>query len=310
MEEKKKIATRQSYGEALAELGEKNKEIVVLDADLSGATKTSIFAKKNPERFFDIGIAEQDMIGTAAGMATFGKIPYASTFAMFAAGRAYDQIRNSICYPKLNVKICATHCGITVGEDGATHQMLEDIGLMRGLPNMTVISTSDDVQTRWAVKEISKLKGPVYMRLCRLETPVIYDENQKFEIGKAIQIGECNDGTVFETGVVVNEAIKAKEELEKQGINIRVVDIHTIKPIDEETIIKCAKETKKLVSIEDHSVINGLGTAISDVLTEKYPTKLIKMGIQDEFGRSGKATELLEYYGLTADGIIHQIING
>ncbi len=310
MEEKKKIATRQSYGEALAELGEKNKEIVVLDADLSGATKTSIFAKKNPERFFDIGIAEQDMIGTAAGMATFGKIPYASTFAMFAAGRAYDQIRNSICYPKLNVKICATHCGITVGEDGATHQMLEDIGLMRGLPNMTVISTSDDVQTRWAVKEISKLKGPVYMRLCRLETPVIYDENQKFEIGKAIQIGEGNDGTVFATGVVVNEAIKAKEELEKQGINIRVVDIHTIKPIDEETIIKCAKETKKLVSIEDHSVINGLGTAISDVLTEKYPTKLIKMGIQDEFGRSGKATELLEYYGLTADGIIHQIING
>lgn len=310
MEEKKKIATRQSYGEALAELGEKNKEIVVLDADLSGATKTSIFAKKNPERFFDIGIAEQDMIGTAAGMATFGKIPCASTFAMFAAGRAYDQIRNSICYPKLNVKICATHCGITVGEDGATHQMLEDIGLMRGLPNMTVISTSDDVQTRWAVKEISKLKGPVYMRLCRLETPVIYDENQKFEIGKAIQIGEGNDGTVFATGVVVNEAIKAKEELEKQGINIRVVDIHTIKPIDEETIIKCAKETKKLVSIEDHSVINGLGTAISDVLTEKYPTKLIKMGIQDEFGRSGKATELLEYYGLTADGIIHQIING
>lgn len=310
MEEKKKIATRQSYGEALAELGEKNKEIVVLDADLSGATKTSIFAKKNPERFFDIGIAEQDMIGTAAGMATFGKIPYASTFAMFAAGRAYDQIRNSICYPKLNVKICATHCGITVGEDGATHQMLEDIGLMRGLPNMTVISTSDDVQTRWAVKEISKLKGPVYMRLCRLETPVIYDENQKFEIGKAIQIGEGNDGTVFATGVVVNEAIKAKEELEKQGINIRVVDIHTIKPIDEETIIKCAKETKKLVSIEDHSVINGLGTAISDVLTEKYPTKLIKMGIQDEFGRSGKATELLEYYGLTANGIIHQIIKG
>ena len=310
MEEKKKIATRQSYGEALAELGKKNKEIVVLDADLSGATKTSIFEKKNPERFFDIGIAEQDMIGTAAGMATFGKIPYASTFAMFAAGRAYDQIRNSICYPKLNVKICATHCGITVGEDGATHQMLEDIGLMRGLPNMTVISTSDDVQTRWAVKEISKLKGPVYMRLCRLETPVIYDENQKFEIGKAIQIGEGNDGTVFATGVVVNEAIKAKEELEKQGINIRVVDIHTIKPIDEETIIKCAKETKKLVSIEDHSVINGLGTAISDVLTEKYPTKLIKMGIQDEFGRSGKATELLEYYGLTANGIIHQIING
>ena len=302
-------STRKAYGEFLAEVGE-DSNIVVLDADLAGATKTDMFMKKYPQRHIDVGIAEQDLVGTACGLALAGKTVFASTFAMFMAGRAYDQIRNSICYPKLNVKICATHCGITVGEDGATHQMLEDIGLMRGLPNMTVISTSDDVQTRWAVKEISKLKGPVYMRLCRLETPVIYDENQKFEIGKAIQIGEGNDGTVFATGVVVNEAIKAKEELEKQGINIRVVDIHTIKPIDEETIIKCAKETKKLVSIEDHSVINGLGTAISDVLTEKYPTKLIKMGIQDEFGRSGKATELLEYYGLTADGIIHQIING
>ena len=310
MSEVKKIATRESYGNALVELGKKHEDVVVLDADLSKSTKTNDFFKAYPKRFFNMGIAEQNLVGAACGLAAAGKIPFASTFAMFATGRAFEVIRNSACYPKLNVKICATHCGITVGEDGATHQMLEDIGLMRGLPNMTVISTSDDVQTRWAVKEISKLKGPVYMRLCRLETPVIYDENQKFEIGKAIQIGEGNDGTVFATGVVVNEAIKAKEELEKQGINIRVVDIHTIKPIDEETIIKCAKETKKLVSIEDHSVINGLGTAISDVLTEKYPTKLIKMGIQDEFGRSGKATELLEYYGLTADGIIHQIING
>lgn len=305
----KKIATRQSYGEKLAELGDMNNNIVVFDADLAGATKTSIFAKKFPERFFDMGIAEQDMVATAAGMATFGKIPYISTFAMFAAGRAYDQIRNSICYPKLNVKICATHCGITVGEDGATHQMLEDISLMRGIPNMTVLCTSDDVQTRWAVEEISKINGPVYLRLCRLDTPVIYEKNQEFEIGKAVQIGNGTDATVFATGVVVSEAIKAKEELEKQGINIRVVDIHTIKPIDKETIIKCAKETKKLISIEDHNIIGGIGTAISEVLIEEYPCKLIKMGIKDEFGRSGKAMELLEYYGLTAEQIIENVKN-
>ncbi len=309
MDETRKIATRQSYGEALAELGEKNENVVVFDADLSGATKTSIFAKKFPERFFDMGIAEQDMMSTAAGMSTFGKIPYASTFAVFAAGRAYDQIRNSICYPKMNVKICATHSGVTVGEDGATHQMLEDLGLMRGLPNMTVLCTSDDTETRWAVKEISKIQGPVYVRLCRLATPVIYDENQKFEIGKAIQIGEGTDATIFATGVVVSEAIKAKEELEKQGINIRVVDVHTIKPIDKEMIVKCAKETKKLISIEDHSIINGLGTAIADVLTEEYPCKLIKLGVKDEFGRSGKATELLEHYGLTAKHIVEAVQN-
>lgn len=307
MDETRKIATRQSYGEALAELGEKNEKVVVFDADLSGATKTSIFAKKFPERFFDMGIAEQDMMSTAAGMSTFGKIPYASTFAVFAAGRAYDQIRNSICYPKMNVKICATHSGVTVGEDGATHQMLEDLGLMRGLPNMTVLCTSDDTETRWAVEEISKIQGPVYVRLCRLATPVIYDENQKFEIGKAIQIGEGTDATIFATGVVVSEAIKAKEELEKQGINIRVVDVHTIKPIDKEMIVKCAKETKKLISIEDHSIINGLGTAIADVLTEEYPCKLIKLGVKDEFGRSGKATELLEHYGLTAKHIVEAV---
>ena len=307
MDETRKIATRQSYGEALAELGEKNENVVVFDSDLSEATKTSIFAKKFPERFFDMGIAEQDMMSTAAGMSTFGKIPYASTFAVFAAGRAYDQIRNSICYPKMNVKICATHSGVTVGEDGATHQMLEDLGLMRVLPNMTVLCTSDDTETRWAVEEISKIQGPVYVRLCRLATPVIYDENQKFEIGKAIQIGEGTDATIFATGVVVSEAIKAKEELEKQGINIRVVDVHTIKPIDKEMIVKCAKETKKLISIEDHSIINGLGTAIADVLTEEYPCKLIKLGVKDEFGRSGKATELLEHYGLTAKHIVEAV---
>ena len=273
-------ATRQSYGEKLAELGEKNKDIIVLDADLSAATKTSIFAKRFPERFFDMGIAEQDMISTAAGLATFGKTVFASSFAMFACGRSYDQIRNSVAHPKLNVKICASHAGITVGEDGATHQMLEDLGMMRGLPNMTVMCTSDDRETKWAVEEISKMDGPVYLRLCRLNTPQIYGEEQDFKIGKGVQIGNGTDATVFATGVVVPEAIKAKEELEKQGINIRVVDIHTIKPIDKELIIKCAKETKKLVSIEDHNIIGGLGSAICEVLTEEYPAKLIRMGMK------------------------------
>jgi transketolase len=303
-----KKATRQSYGEELEKLGLENEQIVVLDADLSGATKTEIFAKRFPERFFDMGISEQDMISTAAGMAAMGKIPYASTFAMFAIGRAYDQIRNSICYPKLNVKICATHAGITVGEDGATHQMIEDLSLARGLPNMKVICPSDDIQTRWAVREISKIKGPVYLRLCRLDTPMIYDENSKFEIGKGVQIGEGKDATVFAIGVTVSEAIKAKEELEKQGINIRVVDIHTIKPIDEELIIKCAKETKKIITIEDHSIIGGLGTALAEVLSENYPTKIKRMGIKDTFGKSGKAQELLEYFELTSKGIIKEII--
>lgn len=301
-----KIATRQSYGETLVKLGKKNEKIVVLDADLAGATKTNLFAKEYPNRFFDMGIAEANMLGTAAGLATCGKIPYASTFAVFAAGRGYDQIRNSICYPNLNVKICATHAGITVGEDGATHQMLEDISLMRTLPNMTVISPSDDTQTRWVIEEISKMKGPVYVRLARLATPIIYEENQKFEIGKAIQIGEGTDGTVFATGVTVAEAIKAQEELKLQGINIRVVDVHTIKPIDRDMIIKCAKETKKLVSVEDHSVIGGLGSAISEVLTEEYPVKLERMGMLDTFGKSGKAEELMEYFGLTSKAIMKQ----
>ena len=304
MDINKKIATRQSYGEALAEIGEQNKNIVVLDADLSGATKTSIFAKKFPERFFNIGISEQDMLTTAAGFSTCGKIPYVSTFAVFAAGRAYDQIRNSICYPKLNVKICATHSGITVGEDGATHQMLEDIGMMRGLPNMTVISPSDDIQTKWAIKEISKINGPVYVRLARLGTPVIYDENQKFEFGKMVQMGEGTVATVFATGVTVSVAIQAKELLEKEGINIRVIDVHTIKPLDEQMILKCAKETEKLISIEDHSVIGGIGTAISEVLCEKYPKKLVKLGINDTFGCSGKAEMLMKKFELTPEKII------
>lgn len=305
----KKQATRQSYGETLVKLGKENENIVVLDADLAGATKTDLFGKEYPERFFDMGIAEANMLGTAAGLATCGKIPYASTFAVFAAGRGYDQIRNSICYPKLNVKICATHAGITVGEDGATHQMLEDLSLMRGLPNMTVISPSDDTQARWVIEEISKIEGPVYVRLARLATPIIYEENQKFEIGKAVQLGEGTDGTVFATGVTVAEAIKAQEELEGQGIHIRVVDMHTIKPIDKDTILKCAKETKKLVSVEDHSIIGGLGSAISEVLTDEYPTKLERMGMQDIFGKSGKAEELMEYFGLTAKAIVQKFQN-
>lgn len=305
----KKIATGQSYGETLVKLGKENENIVVLDADLAGATKTDLFGKEYLDRFFDMGIAEANMLGTAAGLATCGKIPYASTFAVFAAGRGYDQIRNSICYPKLNVKICATHAGITVGEDGATHQMLEDLSLMRGLPNMTVISPSDDTQARWVIEEISKIEGPVYVRLARLATPIIYEENQKFEIGKAVQIGEGTDGTVFATGVTVAEAIKAQEELEGQGIHIRVVDMHTIKPIDKDIIIKCAKETKKLVSVEDHSIIGGLGSAISEVLTDEYPAKLERMGMQDIFGKSGKAEELMEYFGLTAKAIVQKFQN-
>ena len=304
-----KKATRESYGEELEKLGRENEKIVVLDADLSTATKTNIFAKSFPDRFFDMGIAEQNMMATAAGFATCGDIPYVSTFAMFAAGRAYDQIRNSICYPKLNVKICATHAGITVGEDGATHQMVEDISLMRAIPNLTVICTSDDTQTKWAVREISKIDGPVYLRLCRLATPIIYNENQGFEIGKAVQIGEGTDATVFATGVTVSEALKAKEELAGRGVNIRVVDIHTIKPIDKEMIIKCARETNKLISIEDHNIIGGLGTAIAEVLTESEPKKLIRLGIKDTFGKSGKAEELMRYFGINSENIINSVLN-
>lgn len=307
MKEEKK-AIRQSFGEELVELGKKYENIVVLDADLSAATKTSFFAKEYPDRFFDIGIAEENMMGIAAGISTCGKVPFVSTFAMFAAGRAYDQIRNSICYPNLNVKICATHSGITVGEDGATHQMIEDIALMRAIPNMTVISPSDDVSTRWAIEEAYKIKGPVYIRLSRLNVPIIYEENQKFELNKMIQIGEGVDATIFATGDVVHQALIAKEELEKQGIFVRVVDVHTIKPIDEETIIRCSKETKKLISIEDHNIIGGLGSAISEVLTDKCPTKLTRIGVKDTFGRSGKAEELLHFYNVDAEEIIKNII--
>ena len=305
-----KIATRQSFGEALEKLGEENKNVVVIDADLAKSTKTSLFAKKFPDRFIDVGIAEQNMIGIAAGLSKFGKVPFVSTFAAFATGRVYDQIRCSVAYPKLNVKICGTHAGVTVGEDGATHQMLEDINLMRGLPNMTVISTSDDVQTKWAVEEISKIDGPVYLRLARIATPVIYEKNQKFEMGKGVQIGSGTDATIFATGVAVSEALKAQELLKERGFDVRVVDIHTIKPIDRELIVKCAKETDKIITVEDHSIIGGLGTAVCEVLAEEYPTKVIRLGIPDCFGKSGKATDLMKYFRIDAQAICQLVVSG
>ena len=307
MREDIKIATRQSYGEELAKLGEENENIVVLDADLSTATKTELFAEKFPDRFIDVGIAEQNLMGISAGLSTFGKIPYASTFAVFAAGRAYEQIRNSIAYPKLNVKICATHAGVTVGEDGATHQMLEDLGLMRGLPNMTVICPSDDIQTKWAVREIAKINGPVYLRLCRLKTPIIYDTD-KFEIGKAVQIGNGTDASIIATGVCVSEAIKTMEILKEKGKNVRVIDMHTIKPIDKEMIVKCAKETKQIITVEDHSVIGGLGSSVCEVLSEEYPTKVERMGIMDTFGQSGNGEELLAYYKIDSNAIVEKML--
>ena len=301
----KKIATRQSYGEALKELGEINKNIVVLDADLSTATKTELFAKEFPERFFDMGISEQDMIGTSAGFATCGKIPYASAFAVFAAGRAYDQIRNSVCYPNLNVKICATHAGVTVGEDGASHQMIEDISMMRTLPNLKLFSPSDDTQTRFIIKEIANINSPCYVRLSRLSTPIIYDENEQFEMGKAKQIGEGEDATIFATGVCVSEALKAKEVLEKKGIFVRVVDVFSLKPVDKDTIIRCAKQTKRIITVEDHSIIGGLGSIICEVLSEEYPCKVTRLGINDSFGKSGNAVELMKYFKIDCDAIVN-----
>ena len=302
-----KKATRESYGEALLSLGKNNENVVVFDADLSGATKTNTFSKEIKDRFFNIGIAEQDMVSTAAGISTCGKIPYASSFAVFLAGRAYDQVRNAVAYPNLNVKLCATHAGITVGEDGATHQMLEDVSLMRGLPNMKVFCPADETETKWIIEEISKIDGPCYVRLGRSKVPMIYEENEKFEIGKAKQIGDGTDATVFASGVTVSEAIIAMEKLKEEGINIRVVDICSIKPIDKDMIIKAAKETKKLISVEDHSIIGGIGTAISEVLIEEYPTKLIKMGVKDVFGKSGKADELLKYYELDSESIMKMV---
>lgn len=310
MDLENKKATRESYGEALLALGKKNENVVVFDADLSGATKTNTFAKEIKDRFFNIGIAEQDMVSTAAGISTCGKIPYASSFAAFLAGRAYDQVRNAVCYPNLNVKLCATHAGITVGEDGATHQMLEDVSLMRGLPNMRVFCPADETETKWVIEEISKIEGPCYVRLGRSKVPKIYADGEKFEVGKAKQIGDGTDATIFASGVTVSEAIFAMEKLKEEGINVRVVDICSIKPIDRDMIVKCAKETKKLVSVEDHSVIGGIGSAIADVLIEEYPCKLTKIGINDTFGKSGKANDLVKYYGLDSESIIKVIKEG
>ena len=308
MKEEKK-ATRQSYGEALRDLGMRNKDIVVLDADLAGATKSDIFKKEFPERFFDMGISEQDMIGTAAGMATCGKIPFASTFAVFATGRAYDQIRNSVCYPNLNVKICGSHAGITVGEDGATHQMLEDINIMKALPNMTVFCPSDDVQTKWVVEQASRINGPCYIRTARMASNILYERDQKFELGKAVQIGDGTEATIFSIGVCTAEAVKAQEKLEKKGIHVRVVDMFTLKPVDKEMIIKSAKETKKLISVEDHSIVGGLGSIISDILVQYYPCRLLKMGVHDRFGESGKAEELMKKFEIDSDSIVEAVIN-
>ena len=297
-----KKPTRQSYGEALENLGRKNKDVVVLDADLSGATKTNMFAKSFPERFFNMGIAEQDMLATAAGFATCGKIPYASTFAVFAAGRAYDQIRNSICYPNLNVKICATHAGITVGEDGATHQMLEDIALMRCLPNMVVLSPSDEMQTKWMIEEISKNKAPTYVRLGRAATPLIYEDCSKFEIGKAIVHGDGTDATIFATGIMVGMALEAKDMLANEGISARVINIHTIKPIDEEIITLAAKETGAIVTCEEHYIMGGLGSAVCEVVCKNHPVPVEVIGT-DRFGKSGTPLELFKEYGLTSENI-------
>ena len=301
----KKVATRESYGNALAELGDKYDNLYVFDADLAAATKTGIFKKKFPDRFFDCGIAESNMMGVAAGMAATGKIPFVSTFAMFAAGRAFEQVRNSIGYPHLNVKIGATHAGISVGEDGATHQCNEDIALMRTIPGMTVIIPADDVEAKAAVEAAINYEGPVYMRFGRLAVPVFNDpETYKFEIGKGIKLRDGGDITIVATGLMVYEAIEAAKTLAQEGIEATVINIHTIKPIDKDIIIEAAKKTNLVLTVEEHSVIGGLGEAVCDVLCENYPTKVVKIGVNDEFGHSGPAVELLKQFGLCADNIV------
>ena len=308
MSEVKKVATRESYGNALKELGAENPNVLVLDADLAGATKTGVFKKAYPDRFFDCGIAEGNMVGIAAGLATTGKIPFCSSFAMFAAGRAFEQVRNSVGYPHLNVKIAATHAGISVGEDGATHQCNEDIALMRTIPGMVVINPADDVEARAAVKAAAEYEGPVYLRFGRLAVPVFNDEaNYKFEIGKGILLREGTDLTIVATGLCVNSALEAAEKLAAEDISAEVINIHTIKPLDEEIILKSAKKTGKVVTAEEHSVIGGLGSAVCDVLSEKLPTPVKKIGVYDVFGESGPAVKLLEKYKLDGAGVYEQI---
>ncbi|MGG7188106.1 transketolase family protein [Clostridium paraputrificum] len=304
----KKIATREAYGKALAALANTNENVVVLDADLSKSTKTADFKAVAPERFFNMGIAEGNMMGVAAGLSTCGKIPFVSTFAMFAAGRAFEQIRNSICYPKLNVKVCATHAGLTVGEDGASHQAIEDISLMRGVPNMVVINPADDIETEAAIKAVAEMEGPCYVRLGRMAVSRVNDEaNYNFVIGKGITLAEGNDVAIIATGIMVEAALEAKEELAKEGINARVINIHTIKPIDEELIIKAAKETGVIVTAEEHSVIGGLGSAVAEVVSENCPVPVLRVGVKDTFGESGKPNELLEKYGLTSNDIVNKV---
>ena len=308
MSDVKKIATRDSYGNALAELGAEHKDLVVLDADLAAATKTGVFKKAFPERHIDCGIAECNMMGVAAGLATTGLVTFASSFAMFAAGRAFEQVRNSIGYPHLNVKIGATHAGISVGEDGASHQCNEDIALMRSIPGMVVINPSDDVEAKAAVRAAYEHDGPVYLRFGRLAVPVINDRpDYKFELGKGVVLREGKDVTIVATGLPVSECLEAAEKLAADGIDAKVINIHTIKPLDEELIIAAAKETGKVVTVEEHSVIGGLGSAVCDVLAEKAPTKVLKIGVNDTFGESGPAVELLKKYGLDTDGIYEKI---
>ena len=305
MSEVKKIATRDAYGKALQELGEKHDNIVVLDADLAAATKTSVFKKAFPERHFDCGIAESNMVAAAAGMAAMGLVPFASSFAMFAAGRAFEQVRNSIGYPQLNVKIGATHGGISVGEDGASHQCCEDFALMRSIPGMVVLCPSDDVEARAAVKAAYTHQGPVYLRFGRLAIPVFHDEETfKFEIGKGEQLTEGNDVAIIATGLMVNEALMAAEQLKAEGIAARVINICTIKPLDEEIVLKAAKECGKVVTCEEHSIIGGLGEAVAALLSEKCPTKMRRVGVNDEFGHSGPAWPLLKEMGLCAENIV------
>ena len=301
MADVKKIATRESYGNALVELGNENPNVVVLDADLAAATKTGVFKKAFPERHIDCGIAECNMVGIGAGLAAAGMVPFVSSFAMFAAGRAFEQVRNSIGYPHLNVKIGATHGGISVGEDGATHQCCEDIALMRTIPGMTVIVPSDDIEAKAAVKAAAEMDGPVYMRFGRLAVPVINDEDYKFEIGKGKVLKEGSDVAVIANGLCVAEAMEAAKKLEADGINVKVINMATVKPLDDALVLEAAKETGKVVVVEEHSVIGGLGSAVCDVLAEKAPTPVLKIGVNDEFGHSGPAIELIKEFGLDAD---------
>ena len=304
MAEMKKVATRDSYGKALVELGAEYDNLVVLDADLAGATKTGVFKKAYPERHFDCGIAEANMVCMAAGMSTAGLVPFASSFAMFAAGRAFEQVRNSIGYPHLNVKIGATHGGISVGEDGASHQCCEDFALMRSIPGMTVICPADDVEARAAVKAAYKFDGPVYLRFGRLAVPVFHEEDYDFQIGKGEVVKDGKDVAIIANGLMVYEAMKAGEELEAMGINARIINMATIKPLDEELVLKAAKECGKIITCEEHSVIGGLGEAVCSLLSEKLPTPVRRIGVNDEFGHSGPAVDLLKQFGLSAENIV------